>query len=1173
MAGNIVAEWLRSLHLGQYADSFIDNGYDDLEICKQVGDPDLDAIGVFNPNHRSRLLQSVRTLREEGAASVYFSLEESVAVHEECLCDNVSARSSRTSSGRCSDKEATSSRIAAVSPAASSSAESGQEVAKYLDEYEEGKAELVKIPRMQLKMLLRDKLAQDGIRLTCQPYSTPDGDRGYLEGLASRYADLFSTHYGDVLSYLEDLRRKDWVDMSPRERVAVTPETPPQAYSPVSGAPVSILGLTSSQSQPIYVPGKYQPSSCLSDKEEDEIYGFGYGVYGAQMVRQQQQRLMGAQPTSHQPLLLQHQQNYQTCLSPRSAYFYEFPPTDQNYTNTGKKKTTFSRFLRGLKTSHRKEKHGNCSPRHGRAGTRGVPQRVDTPDSVLQSGLGLTDLGQHAVLRSMVDPRDYDRLRHLQMNGSTPNTFEETIYKLKLQEALRKREQFTKEHEEILRNIKQGLLHLDKEGVRGSISADDTYMYDEDARMLAPGVHDRGHWYDEPPYESDPEDFLMGSSPTGPTATIQNGRVCFTLNLRQEPRAEGVISLRSAGDISLPREAPVGVGGSVLKGPPRRGLILPQAGYPPTIIPLTHSRTCRDRESGDYAGSDVQSVSSRLSTLSVDTSRSEQQDTSQMVSPQYYTHIEEKIRHFRKPGPPCTRSEDGLSPNQSSDYEDQDDYTNCSQQVATVHMSGDGRSAGVANFVGKVRGLREDVQRKISRLKSEQTEPRRIDPSFPCSASSVESLPSGSGSSTQALVRAGSNHSSISAEDVEPSPTEPHIIGKAKALVDYTPSPYDKEALKFKKGDIIEILSMNASGQWKGICHGRRGTFKFINVELLSERNIKARREMKWHRNIKAKPKSVEDLLQKVGLQEYISVFVLNGYEDLELFKELEPSDLDYLGIVNGDHRAKILTAVQVLHDLDSGSEGDIAESSSEGDDHNKALSREPGGNCSPFGRRQFPRDSGCYDAALKSSNKQIHQHHNQTSPQGESDVSDNNTFCDTTNNLDSVVEQCNNEILARVRQAQKNVLNLKEDTGYQPNIPNNTIPNSSGDMLRKTKDSYVSMHGHTTLIDPCRRARSSARKIHYEDSCEADQKLNTVKYVVGGNEVTETNSTFISRSCLSEKSSDSGVSSSSLSSANVKDTRPAVLPQNITENPAHSILNFSNCANRSTSTANKKVA
>ncbi|CAH1112158.1 unnamed protein product [Psylliodes chrysocephalus] len=168
MSGNIVAEWLRSLHLGQYAESFIDNGYDDLEICKQVGDPDLDAIGVFNPVHRSRLLQSVRTLREEGAASVYFTLEESAAIHDECFCDDVSAsRSSRTSSGR-SEKET---RVNA-SPGASSSAESGQEVAKYLDEYEEGKAELVKIPRVQLKVLLREKLSQDGIRLSCQPYST-----------------------------------------------------------------------------------------------------------------------------------------------------------------------------------------------------------------------------------------------------------------------------------------------------------------------------------------------------------------------------------------------------------------------------------------------------------------------------------------------------------------------------------------------------------------------------------------------------------------------------------------------------------------------------------------------------------------------------------------------------------------------------------------------------------------------------------------------------------------------------------------------------------------------------------------------------------------------------------------------------------------------------------------
>jgi hypothetical protein len=73
---NIVCEWLKALGLSQYASSFLDNGYDDLEICKQVGDPDLDAIGVENPSHRHRLLKSVRQLREKGAASVYFQIND-----------------------------------------------------------------------------------------------------------------------------------------------------------------------------------------------------------------------------------------------------------------------------------------------------------------------------------------------------------------------------------------------------------------------------------------------------------------------------------------------------------------------------------------------------------------------------------------------------------------------------------------------------------------------------------------------------------------------------------------------------------------------------------------------------------------------------------------------------------------------------------------------------------------------------------------------------------------------------------------------------------------------------------------------------------------------------------------------------------------------------------------
>lgn len=119
---NIVCEWLRALGLSQYAESFLDNGYDDLEICKQVGDPDLDAIGVVNPQHRHKLLKSIRQLREKGAASVYFMLSGDITA----LTD-----SSEFLSG--SDS-----------------------------------------PQLNgLDALLIEQLNADGVRLTAHPYSTP----------------------------------------------------------------------------------------------------------------------------------------------------------------------------------------------------------------------------------------------------------------------------------------------------------------------------------------------------------------------------------------------------------------------------------------------------------------------------------------------------------------------------------------------------------------------------------------------------------------------------------------------------------------------------------------------------------------------------------------------------------------------------------------------------------------------------------------------------------------------------------------------------------------------------------------------------------------------------------------------------------------------------------------
>ncbi|XP_058791088.1 uncharacterized protein LOC131664201 [Phymastichus coffea] len=849
IASNIVVEWLHSLHLGEYAESFIDNGYDDLEICKQISEPDLDAIGVFKQSHRLRLLQSVKRLREEGAASVYFTLEE--------------------------------------------------------NEYEEGKAELVRIPKIQLRILLQEKLRNDGIDLSSQPYTTADGEQGFLDGLASRYADLLKTHYNDVLEPLEELRRRE-----------------------INGSPRFVnTQVTSSNSQPLYVPGKYSPSSCLSDKEEDEIYGFGYGVFGRQMLQQRQHKLSLTTQNSIASKKSIQQPIYQSCLSPRSAFFYEFPPNEQGQ-NTSKKKMTLSRILKGLKT-HKKEKHSQIhnSPQHGLSRTA-LPQRVDTPDSVLQSGLGLTSDSGYIVLRSMVDSCDYDRLKYLQTSGKQMNSFEETIKTLKIQEALKKKEKFNKEHEEILKDIKHGLMQLGQNSQK-QCPMDDTYMYDEDAKfgILEASESTRSgiqHWYDEPPYESDPEDFLMSCSnvKTSSRSLGNNERTCETLNDDSKMMMKGLASSQLYSDVKTKEKSRKAYA-------TMRGLIVSQGqNNPPTIIPLTHSRS--SRESGEYASSDVQSRSSGEED-NEESARSQSTDYEDTDGNEL-----EAAKWYNKPHPGVVNKPGNPQSGKNS------------EKIKTAGVE-DCTRASMGSIAKRARTLRRDVRHKISQLERHQRGSMN-EMSFPCSASSVESLPSGSAcSSTQALVRIGSNHSSISYEEreaispqraqLQPTAFNLHSAGlesmnilcRARALVDCMPSPYDKDALIYKKGDIIDVLQMNNSGLWKGIAHNRVGYFKFINVELVNERPM---RRGKWGQKYRQKPGSVPELLQRMNLQEYISVFLLNGYEDLELFRELEPADLDYLRIQHPEHRAKILTAVQLLHDLQSGSEGDeINDSSSEIDE------------------------------------------------------------------------------------------------------------------------------------------------------------------------------------------------------------------------------------------------
>ena len=70
MTPTVLEFWLSSLDMREYHQTFLDNGYDDLEICKKIGASDLTAMGVFRPEHRARLLLAVSEL-STGATQVY----------------------------------------------------------------------------------------------------------------------------------------------------------------------------------------------------------------------------------------------------------------------------------------------------------------------------------------------------------------------------------------------------------------------------------------------------------------------------------------------------------------------------------------------------------------------------------------------------------------------------------------------------------------------------------------------------------------------------------------------------------------------------------------------------------------------------------------------------------------------------------------------------------------------------------------------------------------------------------------------------------------------------------------------------------------------------------------------------------------------------------------------
>ncbi|XP_065446392.1 SAM and SH3 domain-containing protein 1 isoform X8 [Chrysemys picta bellii] len=792
MCTNIVYEWLKTLQLSQYAESFVDNGYDDLEVCKQIGDPDLDAIGVLVPHHRRRILEAVMRLKEEDetAAGLYFTLEPqqqqgspspSPEIYTSHLVEQYEAKAWREPSPRHRQGTPRSQKLGPRN------------------------RELVIYPKLKLKIMIRDKLIRDGINLSKPPYSNKDGSLGNIDDLAQQYADYYNTCFTDVCERMEELRKRRVSQDLDMEKPDASP-TSLQLRSQIEES----LGLSSTVSTP---ETERKLSLHKSSSEESSVGKADWkkkNKYFWQNFRKNQKGIMR-----------------QTSKGEDVGYVAsEITMSDEERIQlmmmVKEKMITIEEALARLKEYEAQHRQS------------GIIDSTDWPDGSYPTFDGSSNCNS----REQSDDETEESVKFKRLHKLVNST----------------------------RRVRKKLIRVE-EMKKPSTEGVDEHSLDsspvlDDRSALYSGVHKKQVYLDgssEKQPEDDSDSFTTSPSSSSLDTWGANRKLVKTFSktdsrgLIKPPKKLGTF-------FSYPEEEKTQkVCRSLTEGEMKKGL-----------GSLSHGRTC------SFGGFDLTNRSLHVGN----NNNSDQTDSSPDVMP----------------GSPQ------------------------SPQPETDSLDKPKLKAG-----GSVESLR----------------------------SSLSGQSSMSGQTVSTTDSSASNRESVKSEDGddEEPPYRGPFCGRARVHTDFTPSPYDTDSLKLKKGDIIDIISKPPMGTWMGLLNNKVGTFKFIYVDVLNEEEEKPKRPTRRRRKGRPpQPKSVEDLLDRINLKEHMPTFLFNGYEDLDTFKLLEEEDLDELNIRDPEHRAVLLTAVELLQEYDSNSDqsGSQEKLLIEG----QGLSR-----CSP-------RDSGCYESS-----------------------------------------------------------------------------------------------------------------------------------------------------------------------------------------------------------------
>ncbi|KAM3856196.1 SAM and SH3 domain-containing protein 1 isoform 2-T2 [Vipera latastei] len=854
MCANVVYEWLKTLKLTQYAESFVDNGYDDLEVCKQIGEPDLDAIGVSRPQHRRRLHEAVRRLKEEDetTAGLYFTLEPQPPRRGSPAPDIYTGRLLEPREAK-TWKDPAHQKPPPGHPRGKKGAPPKN--------MEFNSEELITYPKLRLKIMIRDKLIRDGITLSKPPYSSKDGSLGNIDDLAQQYADYYNTCFTDVCERMEELRKRRVSQDLDMEKSDAS-STSLQLQSQIEES----LGFSSIASTP-EIERKF--SLHKSSSEESAVGKVDWkkkNKYFWQNFRKNQKGLMRQSSKGEDvgyvasEITMSDEERIQLMMMVKE------------------KMITIEEALARLK---------EYEAQHRQSGNMDASEWSDSPYPTF-------DVSSNCNSREQSDDESEESVKFKRLHKLVNST----------------------------RRVRKKLIRVE-EIKKPSTEGVDDHSFDTPAgpdgrSALYSGIHKKQLILDnssekQPDNESDPLTLSPSSSSLDTWGTNRKLLKTFSKSdsrgLIKPPKKLGTF-------FSYPEEDKI----------PKVCRSLTD-GEMKNLGSLSHGRTC------SFGGFDLANRSLHIGNSSDQIGKDGDFVYKEVIKSPSTSRISlgKKVKSVKET----------MKKRMSKKYSN----SNLPEQEPNLDVRPESLQAPQPNT---------DTLDKPKLKAGGSVESLR---------SSLSGQSSMSGQTVSTTDSSTSNRESVKSEDgdEEELAYRGPFCGRARVHTDFTPSPYDTDSLKLKKGDIIDIISKPPMGTWMGLLNNKVGTFKFIYVDVLNEEEEKPKRPTRRRRKGRLQqPKSVEDLLDRINLKEHMPTFLFNGYEDLDTFKLLEEEDLDELNIRDPEHRAVLLTAVELLQEYDSNSD-------QSGSQEKLLVDGQDLSGCSP-------RDSGCYESSENLENAKIRQ-------------------------------------------------------------------------------------------------------------------------------------------------------------------------------------------------------